>query len=151
MSTMPGPMLHQAAIAALTPISMTNKSPCAFSSCHDNTQKKAGLNLDLGTADLKATLVGKASCEAPTINLIEAGGGDAALAKSWLWLKLTAPIDTAANLNAEAAWGAGNAPCGQDPGSPFGVRMPKASGDSLSETRLGPVRDWICAGAPGPM
>jgi hypothetical protein len=150
-STLPGPMLHANAMAAIV-AGTANKLPCAFSSCHDSTQKKAGLNLDTGLTDLKAALVGKPSCEAPTIPLVDASGGDAALAKSWLWLKLQGPIDASTNLTADPSYGAGNLPCAQDPGAPWGVRMPKSGGaDGLSQMRLDPVREWICAGAPGPM
>jgi hypothetical protein len=144
-------MLHATAAAAIVPATMTNKLPCAFSACHDGVQKKAGLNLDSPMTDLKATLVGKPSCEVPAISLVDGSGGDAALAKSWLWLKLTAPIDASAGLVADPTWGMGGAACGQDSGQPFGVRMPKAGGpEGLSEMRLSAVRDWICAGAPGP-
>lgn len=143
-------MLHANAMMAI--VAGQSKLPCAFSSCHDATQKKAGLNLDVGLTDLKTALVGKASCEAPTIPLVDGSGGDAALAKSWLWLKLTAPIDASTNLTADPAYGAGNLPCSQDPGAPWGVRMPKSGGaDGLSQMRLDPVKAWICAGAPGPM
>jgi hypothetical protein len=149
-STLPPAMLHQAALEAIVPKDAMNKSPCAFSSCHDSNQKKAMLNLDVGTMDLHATLVDKPSCEVPTLKLIASGGGDAALANSWLYQKLTAATGSSGEIVAQPAWGMGGASCGQDSGQPFGVRMPKSSTDILTSTRLNPLKDWICAGAPGP-
>ena len=150
-STLPGAMLHQAVVDALIPKDAATPTPCAFSSCHNTTQKKAMLNLDVGTADLHAILVDKPSCEVPTEKLVASGGGDAALANSWLWQKLTAPVGSSGELTAQTAWGMGGASCGQDSGQPFGVRMPKGSIDPISSTKLDPIKAWICAGAPGPM
>jgi hypothetical protein len=110
------------------------------------------LNLDVGTADLHAILVDKPSCEVPTLKVVDSSGGDAALANSWLWQKLTAPTDASGDITAQPAWGMGGASCGQDSGQPFGVRMPKGAGtDVIQASKLNPIRDWICAGAPGPM
>ena len=78
--------------------------------------------------------------------------GDTALAKSWLWLKLTAPIDNMTSvIKPDAAWGAGGSECGQGPTEPFGVRTPKSGPDGQAPERLAVIRDWICAGAPVPM
>lgn len=151
-STLPPAMLHQAAVDAIVPKDAMNVSPCAFSSCHNTTQKKAMLNLDVGTMDLKAILVDKPSCEVPALMLVKSGGGDAALTNSWLWQKLTAPDGPSGELTAQPAWGMGGASCGQDSGQPFGVRMPKGTVDmTISASKLDPIKAWICAGAPGPM
>ena len=77
--------MHAAALAVLNA-----DSPCGFSSCHMPPTGKASLVLK-GATDLHATLVGKASCEAPTIPIVDGSGCDAALQNSWLWQKLTAP------------------------------------------------------------
>jgi hypothetical protein len=140
-------MLHADAAAILTtPMGGT----CNFSSCHIPPNGKAKLTL-AGVANL-ATLVGVPSCQVPTIPLVAAGGGDAALQNSWLWLKLTAP--TVANdvaLVANPTWGAGAvADCEATPAMPFGVIMPKTATKPLDENKLGPIRRWICGGAPGP-
>jgi len=135
--------LHAAAAAVLT-----MASPCGFGSCHAG-QGKAGLIL-LSATDLRMTLVDKASCQAPTIPLVDDAGGDAGLVHSWLWLKLTAPADTSGVVTGDAAWGAG-VNCGQTGGQMFGLRMPWTNTDMpLEEARLAAIRNWICAGAPGP-
>ena len=123
-------------------------SPCAFGSCHTEKIKKGQLVLDLTVMDLKA-LVGKPSCEAPALKLVDASGGDAGLAKSWLWLKLVAKIDPSNILISDPSWGAPGA-CGQMSGQEYGVRMPYGSSE-WEETKLAAVKAWICAGAPGPM
>jgi hypothetical protein len=120
--------------------------------CHAGTgQAKLVL---LGATDLKATLVGKASCEAPALLLVDPQGGNAALANSWLWQKLTAPAMSTDALIVQAAWGT-SAVCptnGFDNGmtSGFGDRMPYGSLDTLAAEPLAKIRNWICAGAPGP-
>jgi hypothetical protein len=126
-------------------------SPCGFSSCHAGSQARAMLKL-LDATDLKATLVGKPSCEAPMLPLVDGSGGDAALSHSYLWLKLTAPVDLSAVLTGSAAWGMATASCGQDqPTQTYGVRMPKTGTDMMLDApRLDAIRNWICAGAPGP-
>jgi hypothetical protein len=84
--------------------------------------------------------------------LVDAAGGDAALAKSWLWLKLAAPADSTGAVTANPAWGTAATSCSQDPGQAFGARMPRSGTDmQLSMEKLTAIRDWICAGAPGPM
>ncbi|MGD8859899.1 MAG: hypothetical protein PVI30_07795 [Myxococcales bacterium] len=134
--------LHAAALAVLTP-----ETPCAFASCHVGPNGKAGLVLE-GATDLSTLLVDVTSCEAPNLPLVDSAGGDAGLENSWLWLKMTAPIDATGELMADPAWGTpGN--CGQPVGS-HGLRMPYGSTSLTSEGNLGPVRNWICAGAPGP-
>jgi hypothetical protein len=123
---------------------------CAFSSCHNMSAKKANLILDGSMPDLNALLVGKPTCEAPSLVLVDGSGGDAALAKSWIWQKLAAPADSSGNLTANAAWGmAGN--CGQSSGAGYGQRMPLVgSADTLAPAKLNAVKSWICAGAKGP-
>jgi hypothetical protein len=127
-------------------------TPCGFSSCHVPPSGKAMLVL-MGATDLKTTLVGKASCEAPALPLVDPSGGEAALGKSYLWQKLTAMTDSTGSgmLVTQQAWGM-NANCGQDPSQPFGVRMPLGDADGmLEDTRLAPIKAWICGGAPGAM
>jgi hypothetical protein len=123
--------------------------PCGSSSCHGG-RGKANLVL-VGMTDLNTALVGKTSCQALALPLVAAGGGDAALNGSWLWLKLVAPVDSAGTLASNAAWGEPQS-CAQMVGSqPYGIRMPWSNTDMLlSEARLAPIRNWICAGAPGP-
>jgi hypothetical protein len=105
----------------------------------------------LNAPDLRTLLVGKMSCEAPAIPLVDGSMGDAALNNSWLWIKLTAPTDSSGNLVSNTAWGTiGN--CGQTPPGGYGLRMPWGfSGMTyLSDANMAKVRNWICAGAPGP-
>ena len=134
--------LHADAAAILA-----TETPCGFSSCHTGNGK-AGLILH-EVADLSTQLVGVTSCEAPNVPLVDGQGGDAGLNNSWLWLKLTAAAVPGGMLTPDTTWGEpGN--CGQDVGS-YGGRMPLAgSPDVPGEERLGPIRNWICAGAPGP-
>lgn len=134
-------VLHQAALDVLSPM-----SPCGFSSCHANPAK-GGLSL-LDATDLRALLVGQPACEAPALSLVDGSGGDEALARSFLWLKMTANADEEGALEPEPSYGEPGS-CGQRPDQPFGVLMPLGS-DALEEARLAPIRDWICAGAPGP-
>jgi hypothetical protein len=147
--------LHAAVVSVLLPampIDPMKKGPCAFSSCHDLGPKKANLILDGTMVDLNALLVGKAACEVPTLKLVDGSGGDAALANSWLWQKLSAPADsTDGQIKPNAAWGTAMTGCSQSSGQTFGVRMP-ASGnaETLPDDKLKAVRDWICAGAPKP-
>jgi hypothetical protein len=141
--------LHAAAVEALA--AMPPMSSCGGStSCHQGTGK-AGLSL-LGVTDLRMTLAGKASCEVPSIPVVDGDAtGDAALSNSWLWIKLTAPVDGSGALIADPSWEmSGN--CGQMPGQPYGGRMPWGffADDYLSEANMAKVRNWLCAGAPGP-
>jgi len=148
-TTTPAAMLHANAAAAMFPPMPGMNGGCAFSSCHGMSAKKANLILDGTMTNLNALLVGKASCEAPSLSLVDGSGGDAALAKSWLWQKLAAPIDTSGNLTANPAWGmSGN--CGQSGGTGYGVRMPLGQTDLLAAPKLNAIKSWICAGAKGP-
>jgi hypothetical protein len=139
-----GPALHANAVAAMTPMTA---SCGASTSCHQG-MGKAKLVL-LAQTDLRTLMVGKPSCEVPNIPLVDGSGNHAALNHSWLWIKLMHPLDSAGNLMADPAWGTpGN--CGQMPAGNFGLRMPWG----LPATSMWPdapkIRDWICAGAPGP-
>ena len=134
--------LHAAALALLTPT-----APCAGSSCHSTRGKAAGLTL-MGATDLRELLVDKAACLAPELPLVDGSGGSAALANSWLWLKLTSDVDAQGKLPETAAWGVAES-CGQQGDEPHGVLMP-LGGESLEEEQLATLRSWICAGAPGP-
>jgi hypothetical protein len=143
--TMTPSALHAGALNVLA-----SPATCAIStSCHKGTSARANLNL-LGVTDLRAVLVGKPACEAPNLALIDGSGGDLALARSYLWLKLTGPVDLSAALTGDPSWGT-NPACGQQPGQPYGLRMPMTGTAMLLEDpRLVAVRDWICGGAPGP-
>jgi hypothetical protein len=151
-AAMPGmpSALHAAAVEALA--AMPPTSSCGGStSCHQGAGK-AMLSL-LNVTDLRMALVGKMSCEAPMLPLVDGSMGDAALNNSWLWIKLTAPTDSSGNLVANPAWGpVGMTGCGQMPPSGYGLRMPWGfSGTTyLSDANMAKVRNWICAGAPGP-
>jgi hypothetical protein len=141
-------MLHAEAAAVLAvPMGGT----CNFMSCHVGPNGKAKLTL-AGVADLNAALVGHASCQA-TIPLVAPGGGDAALQNSYLWQKLTAAVDPSDwALKPQTAWGPGGV-TGCDimmPAQLFGVLMPRGETKPLGESKLGPIRRWICGGAPGP-
>jgi hypothetical protein len=144
-----GPALHAAAAEVLAVM-----SPCGFGGCHVGTNPAAKLLLT-GATDLRATLVDKVSCEAPNMKLIDGSSGDAAVANSWLWIKLTSPATDTAGITAspadETKWGPTGV-CGQQPGLKYGQRMPatQAATETLSEARLSKIRNWICAGAPGP-
>lgn len=139
--------LHTAAAEVLLP-GASNR--CAFSSCHSSGQKKAGLALEDPTLNLHDVLADKPACEAPNLKLVDSSGGAAGLANSWLWLKLTAPADAStAELEPDSAWGEAGS-CDQR-GSDYGTRMPQmGSAETLDQAKLAAVRDWICAGAPGP-
>ena len=105
-----GAELHAGAVEALAAVG----SSCGFMSCHIGSGK-AALVL-AGSTDLNKLLVDVASCEVPTMPLIDSRGGDAALNNSWLWQKLTAPVNIDGVLRTDAAWGMpGN--CGQDSAS----------------------------------
>ncbi len=138
--------LHNAAMGVLS-----SAMTCGFGSCHTPGRNAAQLTL-LDQMDLKATLVDIASCQAPGIPLVKSGCGNAALAGSWLWLKLVAPADSSGVMVSDPVWGTPVATCDQMSGQPFGIRMPYSGTDMItSEARLGPIRNWICAGAPGPI
>jgi hypothetical protein len=123
---------------------------CSFGSCHTPDQHKANLVL-LGAPDMRTLLVNKASCQAPILPLVKEGCGDDALLNSWLWIKLVAPADASGVLATDPVWGTPGEPCDKPGGQPFGIRMPWGSGNMVtSEARLAPIRNWICAGAPGP-
>ena len=99
--------------------------------------------------DLNKLLVGKASCEAPALPLVDGSGGDGALAKSWLWQKFVAPAGSDGQMIAKPEWGTAVLTCGQE--KEFGLRMPRSqTADLPTESKLKAIRDWICAGAPGP-
>jgi hypothetical protein len=139
--------LHAAAAAALLPV--PSNLGCAFSSCHDMSSKKAKLTLLAMPNDLMTQLVGKASCEVPSYQLVDTSGGDMALEKSWLWQKFVAPAGSDGQLTPKPEWGDPVLSCGQESG--FGLRMPRSNSSMLlTQSKLEAVRDWICAGAPGP-
>jgi hypothetical protein len=137
--------LHAAAAEVLTPM-----TPCGFSSCHAGTGK-AGLILT-GATNLNMLMVDKMSCEAPNLPLVASGGGQTALDKSYLWIKLAGAADPSGFIQGDmATWGMGGA-CGQTAAAPYGVRMPQmATAMTTSEERLAKIRNWICGGAPAPM
>lgn len=140
--TVTGSAAHAAALGILA-----QTTPCGFANACHNGNGKAMLVL-FGVTDLRATLVDKASCEAPTFPRVDSHGGNAALAHSWLWQKLTSADDKSNDaLIVQAAWGTPGM-CGQASG--FGDRMPMGGVDTLDEPRLSAIRNWICAGAPGP-
>lgn len=140
--------IYAAVAAAYVPQEMNAMLPCAFGSCHNSSKKAAQLSLVFGTN--LAELVGKPSCESPNLKLVEPGGGDAALTKSWLYQKLAAPVDGSGSLITQPEWGAPGQ-CGQQ-GGDFGMRMPISGGpDGVGEAKLAVMKEWICAGAPGPM
>jgi hypothetical protein len=126
---------------------LTSPATCALSVCHDNERPEANLGL-LGLTDLRDALVDKAACQAPALKLVDGRGGDAALTNSWVWQKLTAPVNSSNVLETNPAWGS-SVSCKQQPGQTFGVRMPIGA-TTLAEDKLVKVRDWICAGAPAP-
>jgi hypothetical protein len=141
-----GSAAHAAAAEVLS-----MESPCGFSSCHVAPNGKASLVLK-GVTDFHAAMVGKMSCEANTIPLVDGKGGDAALQNSWLWIKLTAPASASGGtLTPQSTWPAAPGTCGQMSG--FGTRMPQdftATVLDMGVARLAKIRNWICAGAPGP-
>ena len=139
-----GSAAHAAAVTLLGAM-----SPCGFSACHGGASAKAELSLAM-QSNLSTLMVDVPSCEAPNVPLVKSGGGQAALDNSWLWIKLVAPADATGALEPNAAWGTGMN-CGQAANQPFGIRMPWSNTEmKLEESRLATVRNWICAGAPGP-
>jgi hypothetical protein len=142
-----GAELHAAAAAALLPV--PSNAGCAFTSCHNMGSHKANLTLLEMPNDLTTQLVGKAACEVPSYQLVDTSGGDMALAKSWLWQKFVAPAGSDGQLTPKPEWGEPVLSCGQESG--FGLRMPRTNTSMLlTQSKLEAVRDWICAGAPGP-
>jgi hypothetical protein len=136
--------LYAAVQAAYIPTDASPMLPCAFGSCHNASKKAAQLQLTVGTS--LAELVGKPSCEVPAMSLVQGGGGDTALAKSWLYQKLAAPVDGSASLVVDPSWGTPGQ-CGQM--GDFGMRMPLAGGaEGVGEAKLNAIKEWICAGAP---
>ena len=146
-ATVTGSAAHAGALAVLNQM-----VPCGVSLCHGG-MGQAKLVL-FGATDLKASLVSKPACEAPALLLVDPQGGDAALANSWLWQKLTAPAMMTDALIVQPAWGtAAVCPTNGLLGgmtSGFGDRMPYGSLNTLDEASLAKIRNWICAGAPGP-
>jgi hypothetical protein len=142
-----GSMAHADALSVLTPM-----VPCAVGACHAGAgQAKLVL---MGVTDLHMAIVDKPACEAPTLKIVDSQGGDAALANSWLWQKMTAPImpgmDT---LVVQASWGtAASCPSTFFPSGTmgFGDRMPYGAMNTLDAPALAKIRNWICSGAPGP-
>jgi len=140
-TTAPPAMLYMAMHDVLSA-----STPCGFSSCHMGSNARAHLDL-VGAPDLHAALVGKPACEAPNLSIVDGSGGDVGLSKSYMWIKLTGPVDLGAALIPDASWGTAGS-CGQS-GQMYGLRMPLTNTDMLlDDTRLGAIRNWICAGAP---
>ena len=139
-----GPALHAAAATALGG-AMASCSSSA--SCHQGTGKAKLVLKD--KPDMRALMVNVMSCEAPNMPLVDGRGNETALKNSWLFLKLTAPLDSSSNLMANPAWGTpGN--CQQMPTTSYGVRMPFSFGATMTWNDVPKIKDWICAGAPGP-
>jgi hypothetical protein len=57
-------------------------------------------------------------------------------------------LNSSNELTPDPAWGMA-ANCGQNVGS-FGGRMPMTFGPGMMWSDAPKIRDWICAGAPGP-
>jgi hypothetical protein len=146
--------LHAAAAAILTtasPCTPDQACPCGSTSCHGG-RGKANLVL-VGAVDLNMTLVGKTSCQAPNVPLVAAGGGEAALNNRLAVAQARGAGRPVGHARIECEWGAAQLTCNQlaPAMQPFGTRMPMSNSDMLlSEARLAPIRNWICAGAPGP-
>jgi hypothetical protein len=145
--SMPPAMLHAAMVTTFTQTTGTMASCAASSSCHQMSSPKAMLTLG-GVTDLRTALVDKKSCIAPMVPLVSGMGGDAALANSWLWIKLAAPLDGNGNIPFKPEWGTPGATCGVMTPGTGGIRMP--FGVDPEAPQLAVVRNWICAGAPGP-
>jgi hypothetical protein len=147
--TVVGAAAHAAAVSVLTA-----QLPCGVSSCHGGMMPQLGVAL-FDAKDLRTLLVDKPSCEAPSVMLIDKSGGDVALSKSWIWQKLTAPTNRMAGdtVIPQAAWGNPGTTCMSFMGTVmgFGIRMPLGTANVLDESDLSKIRNWICAGAPGPM
>jgi hypothetical protein len=140
--------LYAAAATAFLPKDDKNVAPCAFGPCHNTNKMIAKLAFAPG-GSLVDAVVNKPACEAPNLKLVDPSGGDKALANSYLYLKLAAPVDGSANLVPDPAWGS-PMNCGQP--MDFGARMPVGSGEmGVGDEKLAIMKEWICAGAPGPM
>jgi hypothetical protein len=142
--------LHAAVVAAIIPATPDAKGSCAFGSCHDGTSKKAMVILDSTSTNLHTLLVDKPACETAGLKVVDSRGGDVGLTNSWLWQKLSAPCDASGVMVTKPEWGT-PVNCGQMAGQAFGARMPMSGTDTqLGADKLAAIRDWICAGAPGP-
>ena len=136
-------MLHANALAALT------ANSCAGStSCHQGSGKAKLVLKDM--PNMRTLLVDKKSCEAPNIPLVDSTGNAKALANSWLWIKLTGPLSSAGDVMGNAATFGMPGTCDQASFGTYGIRMPFGYGATMTYPDANKIRDWICAGAPGP-
>ena len=108
---------------------------CAVSFCHGSP---LGAPMSLQESDSYAVLVGVPSCEAPTLDRVEAGSS----AVSYLMLKLqgTQSSVLAAGNCAACDYGFG-------PVSDCGARMPLTGPPYLPDATLDLIRTWIDQGA----
>ncbi|MDD9943163.1 MAG: hypothetical protein OXU20_19130 [Myxococcales bacterium] len=121
--------------------------------CHRRSQAPRSADLQL-TGDMAMdraedfmTLVIKPSCQT-TMPLVDQSGGTAALMNSWLYWKVAGETEEVGGiLVAQPGWMATGENCGQD--SDFGTLMPMSVSDPI-ESAVTAVKNWICAGAPGP-
>jgi hypothetical protein len=134
-------------VSAILGAGPEQRGTCSIASCHGDPAAEgiasAGLNLKK-SADLTELLVGKKSCEAPALNLVEPGDPD----KSWLYIKLTGATKTGSkDLEPDPSWGEPGEDCEEATG--FGKRMPE-TGAALSAAQVETIKQWILDGAPGP-
>jgi len=123
--------------------------------CHRESQapSSAGLQLtgpmSMDRAEDLLSLVVRSACEID-MPVVDQSGGDAGLANSWLYWKVAGPAGTGAMIEARPEWMAGSESCvGLDTPGTFGLLMPLGATEPV-ESVLTAVRNWICAGAPGP-
>jgi len=109
-----------------------NATSCSISSCHGTDTAEAGLELTQGV-NLHELLVGVPSCEAPSLNLVEAGDPD----KSWLYLKVTGKAAT------KSCTPTGGNQCLTD-------TMPQGGTVTLTQAEQDALRKWIQDGATAP-
>lgn len=107
---------------------------CAVAFCHGSP---LGAPMSLQSADTYSSLVGVASCEAPSFHRIEAGSS----ATSYLVIKLEGTQSTVLDAGSCVACSFGGGTLGD-----CGGRMP-LGGPYLSDDEIRLIRDWIDQGA----
>jgi hypothetical protein len=140
--------IGNAALHANAAMALQSTTCSGSTSCHQGSGKAKLVLKDM--PNMRAALVDKMSCEAPNIPLVDSSGNAKALMNSWLWIKLTGPLSGSGDVMGNAAVFGTPGNCDQASTGTYGIRMPFGFGATMTWGDANKVRDWICAGAPGP-